>query len=547
MPLVEYTPDITSWLAHWARESPTRTFLAERRGDGSWRRLTYADAAAHVASIAAALRRNGWTRRPVMALSGNSIDQALLMLACFTARVPFAPVSPAYSLMSRDFSKLRYIAELIEPGLVYADPVAPFTRALAALEPRSIDVLPSIEPLLSERGDDLDLPFDPDSTAKILFTSGSTGQPKAVINTHRMLAVNQQMMLQCWPFLAQSPPVLLDWLPWNHTFGGNHNFNMVLRHGGTLFIDGGRPVPPLIAETVRNLRDVSPTIYFNVPSGFASLLPHLEEDDELAHAFLRDLALIFYAGAALPQDLWTRLERLAIRHLGAPIAMTSAWGTTETSPLATSAHFAIDRAGVIGLPVPGVEIKLAPYGTQMEIRARGPNVTPGYFGRPDLTRDAFDDEGFYRSGDAGRFADPDAPGKGLLFAGRIAEDFKLQTGTWVHVGALRVAVLTACAPALQDAVICGHDREEVGIIAWAAPTAVGVCETIRAGLARHNRGHAGRSERVARVLLLSEPPSIDANEITDKGYINQRAVLERRCADVDRLFGDDADVIVISA
>jgi feruloyl-CoA synthase len=543
-----YEPNIALSLDRWAHSAPARTFLAERDGNRAWRRVTYGEAARAVASIAASLMYRGLSlERPVMVLSGNSVDHALLMLGCFKAGVPIVPVSPAYCLMSRDFAQVRDIAALIEPGVIYVEKPAPFQRALEAINAKDAEVASSLDRFLVSEPTGDSRVVDPDSVAKILFTSGSTGQPKAVINTHRMLTANQQMMLQCWPFLEHTPPVLLDWLPWNHTFGGNHDFNMVLRNGGTLYIDAGRPAPALIAETVRNLREVSPNIYLNVPAGFAMLLPYLEQDDALARSFLQDLKLIFYAGAALPQDLWRRLERLAIQHIGTPVAMTSAWGTTETAPMATSAHFQSDRAGIIGLPPPGVDIKLVPSGSKMELRVRGPNVTPGYFKRPDLTRAAFDEEGFYKTGDGGRFVDPDAPEKGLVFDGRAAEDFKLHTGTWVHVGSLRIAALAACSPVLQDAVVCGHDRAEIGILAWPIAGARDIEEVIRAGLARHNDENPGLSRRIARVLLMTEPPSIDANEITDKGYINQRAVLECRAAAVERLFREpiDPDVIVV--
>jgi len=403
----------------------------------------------------------------------------------------------------------------------------------------------------------------PDTVAKILFTSGSTGLPKGVINTHGMLTANQQQIFQLWPFLAEQPLVLVDWLPWNHTFGGNHNFNMVLRHAGTLYIDGGKPLPGLVEETVRNLSEVGPTICFNVPAGYAALIPFLERDDAFARSFFATLRLIFYAGAALPQDLWRRLEDISARAVDERIPMTSSWGMTETAPMATMAHFLIEHAGPIGVPAPGVDIKLVP-GAKIEVRVRGPNVTPGYWKRPDLTQEAFDDEDFYRPGDAVRFADPKDPTQGLVFDGRLAEDFKLLTGTWVHVGALRVGVLAAASPALQDAVVAGENRDFIALLAW--PN-VGGCqkligadvpaselahhprlrEHVRTCVARWNAANSGASQHVARVLILAEPPSIDANEITDKGYINQRLALERRKADVEQLFATEpaADVIAI--
>jgi len=359
--------------------------------------------------------------------------------------------------------------------------------------------------------------------------------------------------------------VLVDWLPWNHTFGGNHNFNLVLRHAGTLYIDDGRPLPQLVDATVRNLTEISPTIYFNVPAGYAALLPRLEQDEAFARSFFAELRLIFYAGAALPQDLWNRLEAVSVRTVGERIPLTSSWGMTETAPLATAAHFLIDRAGPIGVPAPGVQIKLVPSGAKLEIRVRGPNVTPGYWKRPDLTAAAFDEDGFYKPGDAVRLADPNNLDKGVVFDGRLAEDFKLLSGTWVHVGALRVAVLAAASPALQDAVIAGADRAAITLLGWlnvggcqkligpGAPASLPELarhEAVRAHVAQAfagwNAAHTGSSERIARVLLLTAPPSIDVGEITDKGYINQRLALERRAADVARVFAEhpDGDVIV---
>jgi feruloyl-CoA synthase len=506
--------------------------------------------------------------RPVMLLSGNSLDHALLTLGGLVAGVPVVPVSPAYSLMSQDFAKVRYIADLVRPGLVYAADGAAFGRVLDAVDfgdaelvisvgggdatpfSQLLDTTPTggVEQALSAVG--------PDDVAKVLFTSGSTGMPKGVLNTHRMLCSNQQSLAQIWPFTERTPPVLVDWLPWHHTFGGNHNFNLVLKRGGSLYIDAGRPAPQLIETTVRNLAEIAPTIYFNVPAGYAELLPHLERNAELRANFFSRLELIFYAAAALPQELWARLETVSAEARGEPVMMTSSWGLTETSPLATSAHFRVARAGVIGVPVPGVEVKLAPVEHKQELRVRGPNVTPGYLGRPDLSEAAFDEEGFYRTGDAGRLEDPDDPAKGLVFDGRLTEDFKLMTGTWVFAGQLRVAALDATAPLLQDAVVCGHDREYVALLAWpnvaAARELLGdpgadaqtlvqapqLIERVRAGLAAHNRTHTGSSMRIARVLLLAEPPSLDANEITDKGYVNQRATRERRRADVSRLYAE---------
>ena len=586
MALEPYVSCVTEWLRAHAERAPEQVFLAERVAEREgFSEHTYRaiwDATQRAAGWL--LERGASVRRPLMILSDNSVDNAVLQLAAQHVGVPVAPISPAYSLMSRDHAKLRAIAELVRPAVAFVDDPARFAAALSALESAD-DFEPawvcSVDPPAGfSRMDELvehaaDLAsverahgrIGPESIAKILFTSGSTGEPKGVINTHRMLTSNQQMIAQLWRFLATRPPVLVDWLPWNHTFGANHNFFMVLRNGGALYINDGKPVPALVGRTVENLRRVAPTLYFDVPRGFEMLLPHLERDEALRTKFFSRLDLMFYAGAALPQSLWDRMERVSRLARGtSPVPMVSAWGATETSPLVTSVHFPIPRAGVIGLPAPGVELKLVPDGTKLEMRVRGPNVTPGYFRRDDLSDDAFDEEGFYKIGDAGRFADPRRPERGLIFDGRVAESFKLTTGTWVHAGTLRIQAVAACSPVVSDAVVTGHDRDEVGLLLipnleacrrvsgdsgedlatlLAHPE---VWSVIREGLGTHNASAGGSSQRIARARFLLEPLSIDATEITDKGYVNQRAVLERRAADVEALYrGAPGSVILGSS
>jgi len=578
VPLNEYAPSMAHMLRRQAQAIPDRNFLAERAGE-SWRRVTYKQASDSANSIAQSLIDRGCSaKRPLMILSGNGVDHALLTLGAYVAGVPAVPVSVAYSLMSQDHSKLKHIFSEIRPRMIYVANGKAFANALAALDLSGVEIVAGAEPpagatnfsgLLSTQAtpavEQAFTAVGPDTIAKVLYTSGSTGMPKGVINTQRMLCSNMMMSEQTWSFVKNHHIVLLDWLPWNHTFGGNHNFNLTLSQGGTLYIDGGKPAPGLIEQTVTNLREVSPTIYFNVPVGYTMLLPYLEKDEALARKFFAELRLIFYAGAALSQDLWDRLEALSIRTTGKRVPMISSWGATETSPVATSGHALAERAGIIGLPPPGVTLKFVPSGSKLEVRVKGPNVFPGYWGRPDLTRDAFDEEGFYRIGDAAQLANTGDPSKGVVFDGRVAEDFKLSSGTWVHAGGLRVAALAAAAPALQDAVVTGQDRDFVGLLAWpnlaalreicgaqdGTPSQLVASEPVRAhvrkGIAAHNGSQPGTSSQIRRVLIMIEPPSIDANEITDKGYINQRAVIERRAALIESLYADlpAAEVIVV--
>ena len=539
--LAPFARCVTEWLVRWSDKAPERTFLAERKGDG-WRKLSYREAYGAVRRISQALLDLGLSaERPVAILSDNGVDHALLALGAMHVGIPVAPISPAYSLMSQDYGKLKHIFELVQPGLVFAADAAKFAPALAAVGAKSTSVADLLESNPGSTQEREHARVTAQTVAKILFTSGSTGMPKGVINTHGMLCANQQQLAQAWPFVEDRPPVVVDWLPWNHTFGGNHNFNLLLRNGGTLYVDGGKPLPGLVETTVKNLADVSPTMYFNVPRGYDLLLPYLERDEKLRQSFFRELDVLFYAAASLPQNLWDRLKKLG----GPRLAMLSAWGSTETSPLATSVHFHMERPGVIGLPIPECELKLVPTAGKLEVRVRGPNVMPGYYKRPDLTREAFDEEGFYRIGDAVRFADADDPAKGIVFDGRVAEDFKLTSGTWVNVGAVRVKLIAAADPLVQDAVITGHDRDEIGALVFlsaAAKDRSDVRERLSAALAKL-AAEGGSSTHPRRLLVMSEPPLIDANEITDKGYINQRAVLERRAALVEKLYAGDEGVI----
>ncbi|KAB2969610.1 feruloyl-CoA synthase [Zoogloea sp.] len=552
-PLGEVTRCIGDWLEYWAERTPNALFLAERDTDGEWVRMTYAQVREQVGKLAQGLLDLGiGPTSPVVCLSDNSLDQALLTLATMHIGRPFATVSSAYSRLAKDFSKVATILQELAPGAVYAGDGAVYASAIRA-SAVSCPVLLSTNGYLVEGSLSLaelmrtrETPavmeafarITPETHAKYLLTSGSTGRPKIAINTHRMLCANQKQIQHSWPFLKDEKPVIVSWLPWSHTFGANHNFNMVLCNGGSFYIDEGRPVPGLMEKSVRNLREVQPNLYFNVPKGFDALIAFLEQDESFARDFFGRLRAVFYAAAALPQSTWDRLERAAQKVLGEKVWFTSAWGATETSPLITNVHWRLDGPGCIGAPVAGTAIKFLPNGDKLEMRVKGPQVFPGYLNNPEKTAEAFDEDGYYKIGDAGLLIDPEHPEKGIAFNGRVAEDFKLTTGTWVSVGTLRVRAVTALAPFAQDVVVTGHDRDEVGLLVFPSPAVKDIPQDtlhthIREGLRRLKaEGGGGSSQSPTRAMLLDEPPNLDAGEITDKGYINQRAVLARRAEDV---------------
>ncbi|MET3439730.1 feruloyl-CoA synthase [Variovorax paradoxus] len=554
MALKPYARCIGEWIERWARETPDALAFAERDESGeSWRKLDYRALRQAVGAVAQALLDLELPAgKPIAILSDNAIDHVVLMLAAMHIGRTACSLSSAYSRMAKDPSRLHGMLQALQPALIYASDAKVYGGALAgcgveavAVFSRNADAhagaLPFAHLLQASETPAVMQAYEavlPDTHAKYLLTSGSTGKPKVVINTHRMLCANQQMMAQTWRFLTQEKPVLVDWLPWSHTFGANHNLNMVLCHGGALYIDEGRPAPGLIEKTVRNLREVKPTLLFNVPRGFDMLLPFLEAGDALAAEVFSRLRLAFYAAAALAPSTWQRLEAVAKRvRPERPLWLTTSWGATETSPAITSAHWKLDGAGCIGAPLPGLELKFVPNGSKLEMRVKGVSVFPGYRHAPRETAEAFDEEGYYRIGDAGFLANPAEPAQGVIFNGRVAEDFKLSSGTWVSVGTLRVKLVSMLAPHVQDLVLTGHDRDEIGLLVFPGPQAAPQALATRiADVLRTLRDEgAGSSQCPARALVLTEPPNLDAGEITDKGYINQRAVLTRRAADVARL------------
>jgi feruloyl-CoA synthase len=576
-----YPSTITDRLAEWAERAPDRTFLAARGADGAWERLTYRMAFDRTRAAGQALLDRGLSvDRPVVILSGNGLDHAVLALGAMHVGIPYAPIAPSYSLLSQDHRTLAAVCAAMRPGLVFAADGAAFDRALASLAlPSSVEVVtctpgPSVRAtrfaeLLDTRAtaqvDDAHARLGPDTIAKVLFTSGSTGSPKGVINTQRMLTANQEQLRSVLAFLADEPPVLCDWLPWNHTFGGNHNFGLALYNGGTLYIDGGTPTPAGFATTTANLREIATTACFNVPRGFDLLLQALRADAAFSRHFFSRLQILFYAAAGLRQEVADAFAQLAVEACGERVPWVTGLGATETAPFALcTGAMPTPMTGRVGVPAPGIELKLEPVGALVEARVRGPNVTPGYWGDPALTDASFDEDGFYTMGDALGFVDPDDPGRGFTFQGRLAEDFKLSTGTWVRVGPLRAGLLAALGPLAQDVVIAAPERDDVrllvfpnlaacrGLTGLPADAPAGdvldddaVRTRFAATLSAFSAAQAGSSMRVTRALLLAEPPAIDAGEITDKGSINQRAVLRRRAAFVDALYGAGPPVRVI--
>jgi feruloyl-CoA synthase len=578
-PLPAYPGHLTERLDAWARRCPDRIWLAARNAAGGWETVSYADGLARVRRIATALvKRNLSADRPIVILSGNGISHALIGTAALYAGIPYVPVSTAYSLVSSDFAKLRHIFALLTPGLVFVSDARPFARAIETLVPHDIEIVADGEMPVGraatpfrvleaeEDSGAIDIvrrAIGPDTIAKFLFTSGSTGLPKAVINTQRMLCANVEQITQHFAYFMDAPPVVLDWAPWNHTAGGNHNFNLVLYNGGTLYIDDGKPSPGAIAATVRNLREIAPTWYFNVPKGYDALIPHLQADPALRQNFFKNLKLLWYAGAGMAQHIWDALDAMTLETIGERITILTGLGATETGPFAMAANQTMVGAGLLGVPAQGCDFKLVPVDGKFEARVRGPNVTPGYWRQPELTNDAFDADGFYKIGDAIRFADPADVNKGFYFDGRIAEDFKLSTGTWVAVGPLRGRLIDHCAPYIQDVVIAGLDRAYITALIFPD---VEHCRKLaglpRAGLAElaaspQVRAHftallssfaahaTGSSNRVVRAMLLADEPSIDSSEITDKGSLNQRAVLKHRTEAVAALYADPPAAHVI--
>ena len=578
-----YARKLTERLEHWAGVAPDRTYMARRDEAGEWRRLSYADALEKARRIAAALIKRGLSaERPLAILSGADLEHAVLALGAMYAGVTHSPISPAYSLVSTDFGKLRHVLSKLTPGMVFVDDGEKFARALAAAVPDDVEVVVARNPLSfrpttlletlldEEAGPEVDAAHarvGPDTIAKILFTSGSTGNPKGVITTQRMLCANQEQIKDHFRYFGDTPPVLLDWSPWHHVAGGSHDVGICLYNGGTFYIDDGAPTPAGIGATIRNLREVSPTWFYNIPRGYDAMLPSLREDAGLRRNFFKELRVLYYAAAAMPKHVWDELDAMAAETCGEPIVMLTGLGSTETAPFALCGNIGMTGPGVVGLPAAGLTVKLTPADGKLEARLKGPNVTPGYWREPELTAQAYDDEGFYKLGDALKFVDPAEPSKGFIFDGRVAEDFKLTTGTWVSVGPLRLKLIEQFAPYMRDVVITMEGADFLGALvipdveacrvlapdlpprASAAEVlaAKGVREAFAHRLATHRAAATGSSNRIERLILMDEPPSIDAGEITDKGSINQRAVLTCRSNLAAELYEEPPACHVVTA
>ncbi|GGA61345.1 feruloyl-CoA synthase [Pelagibacterium lentulum] len=572
-PLAEAAHSIPDEIARWAERTPNAIMIADRGPDGNWRKLTYGQVMAKLAPLAQALLdAEVSAERPLLILSGNEIEHQLLGLAAIWAGVPYAPVSAAYSLVSTDYGKLRHIVDLLEPGMVYASDGARFAPAIdAVIDPAVPVIIRHSKPasracrLFSELEStpvtgavaSAHEAVTPDTIAKFLFTSGSTGMPKAVITTNRMMTSNQEMIRSALAFLQDEPPVLLDWMPWNHVAGGSHNTGIAFYNGGSFYIDEGQPTPAKIGATIRNLIDIQPTFYSNVPKGYEFLVEHFKTNPELRKSFFSKLKLMQYAGASLSQYVWDGLAEAASIESGERIMMITGYGSTETAPFAFTTTWPVERAGMVGLPAAGMDVKLVPNGDKMELRLRGPNVTPGYWKNPEKTSEAFDEEGYYKIGDALKFADPDDLSQGFVFDGRVSEDFKLTTGTWVNFAGVRGGIISACAPLIRDVVLTGLDRNFIGAMIFpdfdacrrlanlgpdetnaeivAHPAVMGAFQGKLDALAQSATGSASH---VARAVLLTDPPEIDKSEVTDKGSINQRAVLAARADLVERLYAE---------